>query len=299
VAGGIKMSSSSESTDVGDEGLTEDGFHQHSTESSVLAASRARYAKELEDPVVRARLFNSIKAEVGGQDEATKLKYLETVLNRAASRGMTIYDTVSSAHRNGGYYPDSTINQLDDKNPPDFSGILARAMDGSNTSRYATGNESKDVHSGGAPVVSVGNKEERFIIENADTKWAKSQGSDLKPIVSSGKVPGTKGESQPAEQEAVVKPYTPATQQQASASETAVEPAGQLPEPKPWLKRAATQEQLKSTESEDTEGLYASGVPSTVQKTAERGPAKSSSDEEEEQPNVLADILGQVRDQYG
>jgi len=142
---------------------------------------RAKYAKELEDPEVKRLLAASTAAEVGGQGPQAEQAYIESVLNRAAARGMTLRDTLTSEYdprTKKGYYPHSTIAKLGRRIGPEeqarINSLLGQVMAGSNLSNFATGNESGGVRSGGAPIVYRSPRGERFVQENADRAWIRS-----------------------------------------------------------------------------------------------------------------------------
>ncbi|HET9374325.1 MAG TPA: hypothetical protein VFO40_05100 [Chthoniobacterales bacterium] len=158
-----------------------------------LLDSRSRIAQELTDnPDVRRKLIASIQAEVGDQSSAAQLAYAESVMNRAAARGITLDATISDP----GYYPKSTLSKLGNQ----YSGgeaeglhaLVDQALAGSNISNFATGNESGKVRSGGAPVAFNPGTGERFVVENADRDWAIGSGANL-PVAGSGvtSVPST------------------------------------------------------------------------------------------------------------
>jgi hypothetical protein len=141
---------------------------------SDLAQARGRFTQELTDnPDLRRKLLASIQAEVGDQGEEAKLAYTESVMNRAIARGKTLDETISDS----AYYPKTTTSKLgrqvsqseyDYLNP-----VVSRALSGSNLANFATGNESGNVHSGGAPVTYNPKTGERFVLENPDAGWNK------------------------------------------------------------------------------------------------------------------------------
>ena len=138
-----------------------------------LGTIRARIAQELQtNPDLRRKLMASTLAEVGDQGSTAMQAYLESVMNRAIARNQSLDHTISS-----NYYPPQTRSKLNRK----ISKPLQQALDplieqvlaGSNLAKYATGNESGSVHSGGAPVVFDPGTGERFVIENPDARWAR------------------------------------------------------------------------------------------------------------------------------
>jgi hypothetical protein len=142
-----------------------------------LLESRSQIAQELQsNPDLQRKLMASVQAEVGNQSDQAKLAYLESVMNRAAARGMSLDQTISDT----GYYPKTTTSKLGrqpSQAEQDFlNPIIQNALGGSNISNFATGNESGSVHSGGAPVTFNPGTGERFVLENPDTKWASGLG---------------------------------------------------------------------------------------------------------------------------
>jgi hypothetical protein len=152
-----------------------------------LGDVRSQFNDELQNPAVYNKLIASIEAEVGGQSPTAKLAYIESVMNRAAARNMTIDQTISSAAPKG-YYPPSTISKLGKTYGDDIvsqnSPLISQALGGSNISNFATGNESGKVYSAGAPhTLSTGPKpgDERFVLENPDLAWGQKQGAQVIP----------------------------------------------------------------------------------------------------------------------
>jgi hypothetical protein len=141
-----------------------------------LAEQRAKFAEELKNPETRRLLAASAAAEVGGQGAEATQSYIESVINRASSRGKSLTDTLRDKH----YYPTTTTSKLDrpisGAEQTRIDDITKQVIAGSNVSGFATGNESGGVHSGGAPVTrDFGRGRERFVQENADKKWVQRQ----------------------------------------------------------------------------------------------------------------------------
>jgi hypothetical protein len=126
----------------------------------------------------------STYAEVGNENDPARQAYIESVMNCAVSRNMSLNATLSSAYNpvtKKGYYPPETISQLnrqpsqavqDNLNP-----MIDRALSGSNIAKFATGNQSPPVTSGDAPITfdpKAGEKGDTFVIEPAtsDKNWA-------------------------------------------------------------------------------------------------------------------------------
>jgi hypothetical protein len=119
-------------------------------------------------------LAASTAAEVGRQGSKAEQYYIESVFNRAAARDMSIQTTVTDNK----YYPSTTLNKLDKAVESAVQAridkIIENVIAGSNESNFATGNESGDVHCGGAPVTrDVSPGKERFVRELPDLKWIK------------------------------------------------------------------------------------------------------------------------------
>jgi hypothetical protein len=141
-----------------------------------LAEQRAKFAEELKNPETRRLLAASAAAEVGGQGAEATQSYIESVINRASSRGKSLTETLRDPH----YYPSTTTSKLDRPisaaEQSRIDEITKQVTAGSNVSGFATGNESGGVHSGGAPVTrDFGRGRERFVQENADKKWVQRQ----------------------------------------------------------------------------------------------------------------------------
>lgn len=142
-----------------------------------MPLDRSPFASELANPSVYQKLLASVQAEVGDQSDSAKLAYIESVMNRATARGMTLDQTISDTS----YYPKSTTSKLGIQYGGQVAAglhpLINQAVSGSNIANYATGNESGNVHSGGAPVTFNPGTGERFVIENPDRKWASGLGA--------------------------------------------------------------------------------------------------------------------------
>jgi hypothetical protein len=166
---------------------------------------RTQFAGELADPALRQKLLASIQAEVGDQPDAAKLAYVESVMNRASARGLSLDQTISDKS----YYPKETTSQLGNQPPPAVTNTLNplvdQALSGSNVSNFATGNESGKLRTNPVTFSAPGlpeQKSERFVIEDADRKWAARQGQSLAPA-------GTGMTSVPSLASAATMPMTP------------------------------------------------------------------------------------------
>jgi hypothetical protein len=144
-----------------------------------LSDIRIQFRKEMEaNPAVYKKLLASTDAEVGDQDEKSKIAYMESVMNRAKARGMTLEETLSDSS----YYPKATLDRLNRPVTVDMhenlNPLIHRVLEGSNITNFATGNESGSERSGGAPITykSPGGYE-RFVLENPDKAWTKNVSS--------------------------------------------------------------------------------------------------------------------------
>ncbi|WP_454917426.1 hypothetical protein [Xanthobacter sediminis] len=136
-----------------------------------LAETRSRYAQELQDPAVAARLAGLIQAEVGGQGPQAQQAFAESLTNRAAARNQSLSDAMG-----GSYWPASTQQRTAQFASPQqaqrYQQILAAVMGGSNVSQFATGNASGNVGFNGGPQTFAAGGE-RFGIEGPDQAWAR------------------------------------------------------------------------------------------------------------------------------
>ena len=132
---------------------------------------RSQFDDQMKDPAVRTAVAARAQIEVGSQP-AAQIKWVESVFNRAQSRGLTLLQAVDN---HDGYYPQSDNQRFDNlRRLPAVAQRWNAVLDtvhtgGSNEARGATGNESGTVGSGGAPITSSG-AGERFVIENEDRK---------------------------------------------------------------------------------------------------------------------------------
>ncbi len=133
---------------------------------------RSAFDAELADPAVRNKLFAMTEAEVGGQGGLAQQAFMESTMNRASARGMSLDQVLSDR----AYFPRSTFDAagrwmgggLDDK----YGGMLGQVRGGSNISGWATGNASGGVGFAGGPQTAMFGGE-KFGIEAADMGWAK------------------------------------------------------------------------------------------------------------------------------
>jgi hypothetical protein len=126
---------------------------------------RSRYASELNDPVVAQRLYSLIHQEVGSDNPTKTRAFVETVFNRALTRGQSLAQTINDPS----YYPDKSLRQvsLSPRDQTNYQHAVGDAMHGSNFANFATGNASGNVgFSGGPETTRISG--EKFGIEGPD-----------------------------------------------------------------------------------------------------------------------------------
>jgi hypothetical protein len=136
-----------------------------------LAALRSAYSTELSDPGILQRLYSLTHREVGGQGPAAQQAFMESVINRASARGMTLSQAISDKN----YFPSISLKptSLSQEQATSYGGLLRNVLAGSNVSNFATGNASGTVgFAGGPQTFQAGG--ERFGIEGPDKSWAMS-----------------------------------------------------------------------------------------------------------------------------
>ena len=150
---------------------------------------RLKQLKEIKDPKTRAAVFARMEIEVGSQGKKSQQAWLESLFNRAASRGISLYSAVdnNSRHR---YYPikdnskwrrmSQSITETLEKKYAVTSELVGL---GSNISNFATGNASGTVGFGqgrarrmpDGSIVAPGQTStygrERFGVEAPDKKF--------------------------------------------------------------------------------------------------------------------------------
>lgn len=137
-----------------------------------LTDARKRFAKELEDPEVAARLAAYTQAEVGSQGAAAQQAFMESIMNRAAARGQTLRQTLSGSYFPGITHSRASAYMRDPRYREKYKAMMDAVLGGSNISNYATGNASGTVGFDGGPgTFSAGG--ERFGIEGSDRGWAR------------------------------------------------------------------------------------------------------------------------------
>jgi hypothetical protein len=146
-------------------------------QGNTLTDIRSRFDTELGDPRTAQLLMASTYAEVGNQGPEAQLAYIESVMNRASAQNRSLASVLTDTH----YYPDTTIRRLNQTFKGSaykyLRGLIVQALDGSNQSNFATGNESGDVHSHGAYVSYNPKTGERFVQEKGTEDWVRSVSS--------------------------------------------------------------------------------------------------------------------------
>jgi hypothetical protein len=150
-------------------------------ENRDLSDIRAQHEAELKDPTTRYELYNLTHNEVGGQGPEAQQAFMESVLNRATARNESLAATINDTR----YYSRESFKTsgMSAQHLGDYNAILDNVMDGSNISRYATGNASGSVGFNGGPhTASFGG--ERFGIEGPDLGWhGKAAGQAAPPTM--------------------------------------------------------------------------------------------------------------------
>jgi len=137
-----------------------------------LADDRRKFAEEMKDPAVAARFAAFVESEVGSQGPKAQQAFVESIMNRASSRGQTLRQTLD-----GPYFPGTTHARArslarDPRIADKYGPMFGAAMGGSNISGFATGNGSLGVKFGGGPQTSSYGGED-YGIEKADIGWAR------------------------------------------------------------------------------------------------------------------------------
>ena len=136
---------------------------------------RSKISPELQDPAVRSQLYAVTEAEVGSQGPAAQQAFMESVLNRAQARGMTVAQVLSDRS----YFPATTMARAarvasDPQLATKYSALTDNVLQGSNVSNFATGNASGTVGFAGGPKTFEA-QGEHFGVEAPDAAWARAQ----------------------------------------------------------------------------------------------------------------------------
>ena len=147
------------------------------TSSSTINYSLASLRNSLwntASDIDKLMFFNRTLREVGGQSDPAAQAWMETVMNRAASRSKTLRQVITGAYY-GKNNDGGLTNALSDANKLRLDAAVALVLAGSNLTKYATGNASGNVGFG------YGNGKddpytlmvdgERFGIEKGDKNW--------------------------------------------------------------------------------------------------------------------------------
>src|SRR4030095_4272172 len=125
-----------------------------------LASVRSGFRDELADPEVRQQIYSLTDNEVGGQGPAAHQAFIETLFNRAQTRGQSLYQAATDRN----YYPKVSFRP---RPGADYRDNLLAALNGSDVSGRATGNASGTVgFAGGPQTFAAGGA--RFGIEGPD-----------------------------------------------------------------------------------------------------------------------------------
>lgn len=101
-----------------------------------LATSRSDFANQLKDPAVQNALNQRTYSEVGSLGPAAQQAFIESVMNRAACRNMSLMGALDN---HDGYYPSGLSGPSGN-----YGDITQAVLNGSNISNGATGNSSRD-----------------------------------------------------------------------------------------------------------------------------------------------------------
>lgn len=141
-----------------------------------LAADRAKFAAELADPLVRQKIYGMVAAETGGQSQFAQQSLMESIFNRASSRGQSL----AYAATDRGYYAASSFpaanRAMADPGALEarYGGMLDQVRGGSNVSNFATGNWSGAWGRGtNGGYVSAYHGGEQSVVEGPDMAWAR------------------------------------------------------------------------------------------------------------------------------
>lgn len=138
---------------------------------STGSIDRSSQAEELKNPLVKARLMAMTEAEVGSQGSKAQQAFMETILNRAAARKKTIWETLQ-----GNYFPQITHSRAEAlQRDPSLNGkyeeTLKSVLGGSDITNGATGNASGSVGFGKKGFRTFSSGGENFGVEESTLQW--------------------------------------------------------------------------------------------------------------------------------
>lgn len=110
------------------------------TVEQTLIHQRYKLGTEMKkNPSIRKRLIYLTHKEVGSQGDAAQQMFIETVMNRAYARKMTLAKTMNSK-----YYPPlrSKMRGIAPRHERKYALMIDKALEGSNLSHFATDNAS-------------------------------------------------------------------------------------------------------------------------------------------------------------
>ncbi len=163
------------------------GLFDYVNDNSLLGLLRARYAQELdENPDLVQELYRRTAAE----NPEYPQQFMESVFNRAASRGKSLAQTVNDRK----YYPSESLRGRDPaQHSAAFDEAVQGVLGGSNIIKGGTGNASLDVGFGygrGAadPYTYKTGNDERYGVENhpEDIAFARQVASEVHPDAGPG-----------------------------------------------------------------------------------------------------------------
>ena len=131
------------------------------------AIDRSQFNDEMADPNVRNSLAAITHREVGDQGPEAQQAFVESVFNRATSRGTSVAQAISGQD---GYYPRKSLlgsDGIPQRNLGTLDGIISNVhTQGTNLSNGATGNASGTVgFDGGPQTFSAGGDLIRFAVQ--------------------------------------------------------------------------------------------------------------------------------------
>ena len=188
--------SGSTATGDGTGGAATTGDSPGGTLIGALATIRQQLRNAATDSDILA-FFNRTRREVGGQGDQAIQAFMETIFNRAASRGRSIYQTVTGAYY-GKNNDGGLTNALSAEMSERYNNILNTVLGGSNITKFATGNASGNVGFGygngkNDPYTLMVNGERFGIEKGIDVKWSDSMKQQLNMLAEGGIVKSTPG----------------------------------------------------------------------------------------------------------
>jgi hypothetical protein len=105
--------------------------------SDILSEIRSMYGEDLANPETLNTIYGLIKSEVGNQNDAAQLAFVETLFNRSYVQNDTLTDTVNTrayfgVYSNGSY--DAARSSLTQAEISKYNSLIQQALQGSNVS---------------------------------------------------------------------------------------------------------------------------------------------------------------------